>query len=243
MVTYGKCYYKVPQVLLQCDKCYCKVWQVLLQSVTSVIAKYDKCYCKVWQVLLQSVKRVITRYDKCYYKVRRVVEKYDKCFYQVWQVLLQTAPSVITKREKCFLTKNAAGVIMRYDKWYSTGWQVLSQSVTTVLQIAISVITKCGNFRRKRNDCLEQTLKIVYLAIVAEFLENYTGGDRSGDRGSSDGGGRGKGCTTQKRFQFQVDYMTGKDFKCSATERTIPTKTDSKMKTPDSSQLIYEFKP
>ena len=132
---------------------------------------------------------------------------------------------------------------MRYDKWYSTGWQVLSQSVTTVLQIAISVITKCGNFRRKRNDCLEQTLKIVYLAIVAEFLENYTGGDRSGDRGSSDGGGRGKGCTTQKRFQFQVDYMTGKDFKCSATERTIPTKTNSKTKTPNSSQLIHEFKP
>lgn len=221
MVTYGKCYYKVPQVLLQCDK----------------------CYCKVWQVLLQSVKRVITRYDKCYYKVRRVVEKYDKCCYQVRQVLLQTAPSVITKREKCFLTKNAAGVIMRYDKWYSTGWQVLSQSVTTVLQIAISVITKCDNFRRKHNDCLEQTLKIVYLAILAEFLENYTGGDRSGDRGSSDGGGRGKGCTTQKRFQFQVDYMTGKDFKCSATERTIPTKTNSKTKTPNSSQLIHEFKP
>ena len=222
ITTYGECYYKVPQVLLQCDK----------------------CYCKVWQVLLQSVKRVITRYDKCYYKVRRVDEKYDKCCYQVRQVLLQTAPSVITKREKCFLTKNVAGVIVRYDKWYPTGWQVLSQSVTTVLQIAISVITKCGNFRRKRNNCLEQTLKIVYLAIVAEFLENYTGGDRSGDRGSSDGGGRGKGCTTQKRFQFQVDYMTGKDFKCSATERTIPTKTNShNNENPDSSQLIHEFKP
>ena len=176
---------------------------MLLQSVTSVIAKCDKCYCKVWQVFLQSVKRVITRYDKCYYKVRRVVEKYDKCFYQVWLVLLQTAPSVITKREKCFLTKNAAGVIMRYDKWYSTGWQVLSQSVTTVLQIAISVITKCDNFRRKRNDCLEQTLKIVYLAIVAEFLENYTGGDRSGDRGSSDGGGGGRDAQHKRGFNFR----------------------------------------
>ena len=230
-------------MLLQSTTSIITVWQVFSQSVTSVFAKCDKCFCKVWQVLLQSVKRVITRYDKCYCKVRRVVEKYDKCCYKVWQVLLQTAPSVFTKREKCFLTKNVAGVIVRYDKWYPTGWQVISQSVTTALQIAISVITKCDNFRRKRNDCLEQTLKIVYLAIVAEFLENYTGGDRSGDRGSSDGGGRGKGCTTQKRFQFQVDYMTGKDFKCSATERTIPTKTNSKTKTPNSSQLIHELKP
>ena len=104
-------------------------------------------------MLLQSVKRVITRYDKCYYKVRRVVEKYDKCCYQVRQVLLQTVPSVITKRGTCFLTKNAAGVIMSYDKWYSTGWQVLSQSVTTVLQIAISVITKCDNCSTDCDKC------------------------------------------------------------------------------------------
>ena len=160
-------------------------------------------------------------------------------------MLLQSLTSVVTNCAKCYHKEGEVFSNKKRSRCHCEVRQVvLSQSVTTVLQIAISVITKCDNFRRKHNDCFEQTLKIVYLAIVAEFLENYTGGDRSGDRGSSDGGGRGKGCTTQKRFQFQVDYMTGKDFKCSATKRTIPTKTNShNNENPDSSQLIHEFKP
>ena len=160
-------------------------------------------------------------------------------------MLLQSLTSVVTNCAKCYHKEGEVFSNKKRSRCHCEVRQVvLSQSVTTVLQIAISVITKCDNFRRKHNDCFEQTLKIVYLAIVAEFLENYTGGDRSGDRGSSDGGGRGKGCTTQKRFQFQIDYMTGKDFKCSATERTIPTKTNShNNENPDSSQLIHEFKP
>ena len=202
ITTYGKCYYKVPQVLLQCDKCFCKVWQVFLQSVRSVFAKCDKCYCKVWQVLLQSVKRVITRYDKCYCKVRRVVEKYDKCCYKVWQVLLQTAPSVFTKREKCFLTKNVAGVIVRYDKWYPTGWQVLSQSVTTALQIAISVITKCDNFRRKRNDCLEQTLKNRIFSHCSRILGKLYRRGSVGGSGQQRRRGEGEGMYNTKEVSI-----------------------------------------